>query len=69
MKNAKRIRAKRVKKVKPMYQERATAYVIGDSVNVDTGEIVQPDIRVRVRDSSSFGMTTLTSVRHYTVRN
>ena len=54
VKNAKRIRAKRVEKVKPMYQERATAYVIGDRVNVDTGEIVQPDIRVRVRDCIEF---------------
>jgi hypothetical protein len=53
VKNARRIRAVKVEKVTKMYAERATAYVIGDRLNGD-GEVIQPGIKVRVRDCIDF---------------
>ena len=37
-----------------MYKERATAYVLGERLDPKTGEVIEADIRVRVRDCIDF---------------
>lgn len=54
VKNARRIRAIKVEKHTPMFKERATAFVIGDRLHADTGELIAEGIRVRVRDCIDF---------------
>ncbi len=54
VKNGRRIRARKVEKVTEMFKERATAFVIGDRLHPDTGEVIEAEIKVRVRDCIDF---------------
>ena len=62
VKNARRIRAKKVVKRVEFGKERATAFVTGDRLN-DEGEVIASDITIRVRDCIDF-WDTYVAERH-----